>query len=553
MFGRKILVIAFFIILGILGGIFFVIKNFSEEEKLTKLLEDVSIPKIEVGAKEYSIKNGRVEQKVNVFTSVKILRLVAFYQWNKEDPIFYSPDLNIKKIYNSVLKTEESQKKLFAALKTKDRIYPIDFLKSFTETASITQNFFLRPSLEAAKMLSLKQSQTASVYKKDAQSLATLIRDKNKYTNKQLKSVVLFNVEESIETVVSDIDKLALNADVLLNELMKREKCLKGMSKCIRPSSNYVRPVLNLSTNDPVKNKFLDKKIIFYNKKQNELIVRGPYRAKTPCFGWGENYSYPKHYFYVRQDSGTIDIQLADETYFKKINSYTVNPLDRIFLQNGIDHRIVASSTLYMCTYSGNLAEISEMDTFLNENKPLFYTVNIDSKEPDSDFFKEANYVEEKVFNSTYPDYEDLKTLSSYYGYAYKLISHNNIFNYPNQIFKEELLRRKIVINAKLGDFYKILNYTNSIIDYSIQLEWTKPKGNIEYALLYPYRSYYSIMYMPFSDVVYRQTENLEYLDKTHVNNAVSLNGGYISYTQAITKYPMNEIAKWFNLKVALH
>src|SRR4051812_23084027 len=67
-------------------------------------LKDVTLKNINIDGKTYSLVNGKVyEEGSELYWFIptqrekvsKILAFVGFYEWNKEDPLFYSPDLDV--------------------------------------------------------------------------------------------------------------------------------------------------------------------------------------------------------------------------------------------------------------------------------------------------------------------------------------------------------------------------------------------------------------------------------------------------------------------------
>ncbi len=512
---------------------------------LENRLKDVSLSTLQIGDKKYELKSGKPMSKLNSLDTLSVLNLAAYYQWNKEDPLFYSPDLDIDSLKTVINKINIDQDNLLTMMKENEHIYPTDFLRSFVEASNYMRSFLQNPSINTAKSLVEKQKQVAYFYKKESMRLSILIERNNPNDN---LSVISLNLKKSKATIVSDLAKIINNSNVLLSEITQREKCLKGVGECKRPGMSFEEPKRKALIEYGQNEKLLDKKLIFdplattfdYSK------VKGPYIAKTPCFGWGNDFTYQNNYFYLKEDAQT-NIQLATDLFFRRLSSQAQIAEERHLVSEGTNYIYIVSSTPYACSYSEYLAEISEMNIFLKKNKPILSTVKFNNSS-NRKMFEKALSIEEQFFQSKYPSYENAQILSQYYGYLYKLISSGKILMDTNPSLKDEILRRKLVLNLKLGNYDKILSYVEGVITYTgtlAKLEWT-PDNTFVTKILYPYRNFYGVMYMPFSPAIFRQSEKLSYIDKVLVKNAMIIDGPAMSYTQAVKKYSQGVILRWF-------
>lgn len=531
---KKILFLLIFFAILTICGIWFLI-SINERNQLETLLKDVNIDKIEFKGRNYSIKNGKIAEKTDLLTSIKILRLAAFYIWNKEDPLYYSPDLDLDELNKSVANLIHSQNKFLSIVKRKDRVYPTEFLQSFSDTADLTFQFLKFPSTNLADNLLTSQYKTVSVYEDEARKLLDILE---KIINKNPASfsepTILFEVSFNPKTTILDLKKLTMNAQLMRSEIANREKCLTN-GVCRRPSENF-NLIKNVNGHSQDKDSsILKKELVFSDIKSLKELNINTFKAKTLCYGWGENFTYPSYIFYYREDPLQIDIRLASDIYFRKNTPQSINPRVKARLNNKIDYTMVKSGTPYICFDHEYFAQIAEIDFFLSRNRPLFHLLDNNKY---SNFINEARQIEERVFTSNYPSYEDLKVLASYYGYAYKIGSSEDPL-------KEELLNRKVSINNKLGNYYKILNYMNTTINSSFTLEWDKIDNLGEDKAIYLYRSFYGTMYLPFSPAVFRIQPGLSYVDKVYVKNATGINSSYMKYSQANGNYSNYLISQW--------
>jgi len=512
---------------------------------------DISM-QIKIKDESYSVIHGHINGNLNILKRVKLMDLLAFYQWTKEDPLFYSPDLNTDKLIQVVNSIDEHQRKYLDYIKEKNHIYPTDFLKSFAQVAKLTREFLKSPTLEMAQNLIAKQKKTTHFYKIEAENLSSVILKKG--PNKKFAPVTILSAR-STETITSGLALIAGNASLLSSEIDKRELCLMARGDCLRPSNKFEKPASLVIDDSNLKKAFLDKKLIFapLEKTFDDSSIQGPYRAKTPCFGWGENFSSPEHYFYINNKTEDIDIELATEIYFRKLSSGTQAPDEKILKDSGINYLHANASGYYYCDNNEYFAEIAELDRFLLENKPVLSVVNPFEDKLNIAVFEKARAYEKAFFESKYPSYENLRVLGLHYGYLYKVISQDKNYSNKNSLQEGDLLQRYLVITRKLGYFEKLLYHADGFIKFNIDLDPLLGRNHdFAYNALYPFRNFYGVMYLPFSPVVYRTNEKPPYVNKINIKNSVMLDGAYMSYSQAITKYPKNEILSWFTKRSLL-
>ncbi len=539
----QILVFFFLIIISIIFFFGQQIGSFYRIFTLEKSLKDISL-NFQIDGKNYHVINGNPVGNLNSSEKLKVLNLAAFYQWNKEDPLFYSPDLNIDNLNKVINKINIDQEKLLNVIKENEHIYPTDFLKAFVESSVLMRQFINNPTAENANILITKQKKAVYFSNKEALSLSAYIIAREPNTK---FGAISLSVKNSIGSVVSDLSKIADNSKILLAEIVKRENCLKGTGGCVRPGFRFDKPTVSHLVEFHPKEQLLDKKLIFDPLATTFInsLVKGPYIAKTPCFGWGDNFTNQDHLFYLKEDP-QANILLATDIYFRRIIPWSQSQVERDLIKEGINYVRAPSSKLYSCPYGQDLAEISEMHLFLSQNKPMLSSIKFTDKN-DMVLLDNSKKIEKQFFQSKYPSYENAQILSQYYGYIYLLVINDKTYLDSNSPLVDELLRRKLVLSLKLGDFDKILIYTDMSIQNSVNFEklFSKPRTDFIKTSLYPFRNFYGVMYLPFSSAVFRSSDELTYIDKVKIEGATRLDGPQMLYSQAITKYLAVEINKW--------
>ncbi len=556
---KKYFLITFLIILVVIALIgVFIRSDYFKGAQNQRLLEDVSIPKLTHKNKEYSIKKGKVEPKDKEFS--KLLSLASFYQWNKEDPLFSSPDFNPEGFAKSVLALGQQQQNLLKTIKSSQPVYPVEFLSLLALVASDTQDFLNQPSDTKAKNLISNQKKLADAYEKNIQGLIKF------NDTKESLNPVLINIQISREVLIRDFKKIEENAKVLKEEIEKREDCLLGKEVCIRPvkdGKNFSKPEdKEFKAEKPPE--FLEKSLVFNLEGQKPPVrkITGPLRVTTPCFGWGDNFSFKTHYFYVadknkeleRQnipDLPALNIRLATEIYFRPVSKESILGGDEYLTKLNIPYTTQNVTSLYMCTYLGYLTEISEMNSFLATEKPILANLDLSLIPEDvKTFFGEAKRFENDFFSEQYASYQDLSTLGDYYAYAYRLISESSDANWAGSLeaVKDEFLKRSLNIKRKLGDLDLLFNNQLLYIRTANLRERLKPHEDPGYRkeVFYILRGAYGLMYLPFSPSIWRSSDNLEYLEKIYVKGAVGWDSGFLSYHQARERYSKEDIEKWF-------
>lgn len=534
---RKIIVLGglfltIFVIVGINLGIFK-----SEKQKLKELLVGVDIDKIEFSGRNYSLKNGVLNNTSN--SSVEVLRLAAFYQWNKEDPLFTSPDFNYIGLERSIDDLEKYHKDLLDFVGRTEQLHPLGYLKAMIGVAKTDKSFMDGPNFDIAISLIDKQMETARLYKQEALNLRSKVEQSPYF------SPVSINVTTNKNIVASDLSKIIKNADELEREIGKRRACLLGFGRCIRPAFRFEEPKA-VKDAEELEPKLLDKQVVFFDTpKGAKNTIRGPYAVKTPCFSWAENFTYPEQYFYVQYlpegrlsiKSPIANIQLATDIFLEKISQQTTSEGRRRLLDEGIPYIYFPSTTPYNCFYAGYLTEVLTVDQFFTSKKPIF---------PKTDFFKDAVVAEEDFFGSQFPSYEKLLQLGQFYAYYYRLSLDRRS---PLELvqLKDELLLRKLEIERKLSNNQLLFDYFNIFVRGITIIKEQDSESIQDFTsnILYPFRSYYGLMYFPFTKSVWRLDDDLQYAQKVKFTGVVGVGLHYLDWWSAIEVYPQELLKSW--------
>ncbi|MBI2021355.1 hypothetical protein HYS93_00535 [Candidatus Daviesbacteria bacterium] len=523
----------------------------------SSLIKDLKFDKLTFKEKIYRIEdNGNIEPKDENYSQV--VNLAAFYQWTKEDPLFYSPDFNTEEFFKTVEYYKKEQTNLLRVIEQITHIYPTDFQDSFANTAKVTEEFLRNPSDELAEKLIKSQIATINSYRSEINSLIQI--------TSPLKEVepVTFNLKTSSKIFLSDYKRIAENANALQVEIDRRVSCLREGKACQRPAFSFVKiDKIYPIPEDKAPERLLDKKTVLnYPQLKREIKVRGPYQAYSPCTGLNEqDLSWPNLPYYI-SDLSTTNIEfpdipayrfeLASNVFFRRVNKTPILPGDDQINKLGLDYIYQSATAIYMCPYQAYFNEITQNDLFLKENKPFLNNFKSLKNLPPSfsKIVSQAKSYEETIFSKRYQSFADLENLANLYGYLYRLVAEGRNFKESDQInpLKEELLRRSLIIKRKLGGYNLVLNSVLFHLRTSTYREIIRPNPDLNTVVAYNYfmNTAYSLMYLPFTRSVWRLSDNLQYHDKVLVKGVIGFEGPYFDYYQALERYSKEGISKWF-------
>lgn len=532
-----------FIVIGI--GLIFLLPRIQGEieiKKLEQLMMGANINTLKINDRVYSLQNGAVQPDADFNTKRKILRLAAFYQWNKEDPLFDSPDLDINASSSSVDNLSKTQDQLLQAMQDREEIYPIEFLKSSIKTAKLRREFLDNPSYDRAQQLIAAERDLIYSYKNNATTLRAVVVP---VSTPALSLTPYVSISKKV--VLQDLSTILDNGVALDNEIKKRDDCLNGKGECARPSSYFPKPNQEIVDN-PDTPAFIDPSLVYnYTKQEDGSKVSGPYAALTKCLGFSDNFTPEKQYFYISTSpNNSIKVNSATEIYFLRFNSKL--PADAKMIDMGITRYIESPLVPYFCPDRGYEAEVLETNLFVHTQKPLFPLKIAGLSSEEEAFFKEAEKAEREFFSEKYPFYQDLSLLADYYGYSYKLLSSKQL-NSVELNTKDELLNRYLEIKRKLGD--RALTIDNIVLLSKSERDLVNVYRNPSYTQVY--KNYYGSLYLPFSQSFWRLPDDPQYIENIKVLGAIGPDSNYITYHQALTLYPQETINKWFGARKILN
>lgn len=531
---KKVFISISILVLVWLGFLFWFLLS---QNHLEKSLRGISVD-VFLDNNKYEIRNGRVT--VGGQDRERALRLAAFYTINYEDPLFTFPEFNVDEFEKSINDLKSSESDLLSVLGIEGKnLFPHSFLTSMINASRKNQEFLEHPSYENAVEIINSQYEASQSYEEEAKKVMTVLKQNPGPAG------ILLGVRADNKTAVSDFIKLINNSKALSEEIKRREDCLNGRGECIRTVLNIEKPEgfgRKLSSGVDV----LGKDLIYYPLEEDDS-VNGPYVSTSPCYGWGDNYSYPSHLFYLKKGQDNTgetysDIQLATDIYFRQVPQVSSFTTDKVLNQQGVEYIKIDSTTLYLCYYNGYLAEILTLDSFLNEKSPFIDENKF--KKSERDFISEVKKLETNFFTNEFPSYENAKLLSEYYLYLYKLLLEDEG---ADESFKKELLERYLYLDRKLVNINEIVRYGKSLIDGLVVVERTSEKidpGASE-RLMFPGRTFYGLLYFPFSKSVYRLEEDLGYFQNIHLKGIIGLGKVFLNYREAIKKYDISTIQNW--------
>lgn len=516
--------------------------KFDEERELSGLIPDVS-QNFSVAGQTYTLKAGRVEGDVAPETKLEIMRLAAFYQWTLEDPLFWSPDLELSELKTSVDNLKEEHERLIEAMEASTNLYPVEFLDKWVETANLTKDFIDNPTdLQTGRLINT-QKELIKLYEKEVSELSGEIPEK------EMKLVGL-NTLHTPKTLKADLGKIKENAKALRGEIEKRENCLTGKGECTRPAYGFKKPKSGANQPEEPNDDLLDPELVYQHPDDKRLYQStqssGPYSIQTPCFGWNDDLSSPTHYFYVKgakylkYNKEYPDVKLATDVYLYKLSPDSEVYSDRQKALQGIEYEHLGSTNMYLCPDLAYLVQIAQLDSFRNSKSPILQNTEADN---------ETKEAEKQFFAEPYPSWEALSVLADYYAYTYYTLTQN-----PNADgkLKAETLARYLEVKSQLGSFDKVLNWAVKFIPgFSSDFE-----NNKEHKLtgidqkrrnFYISKNFYGLMFLPFSPSFWRRNDSLAYLEKILVKNAIGPGLSYLNYKEAIKNYSEEEIEKWLN------
>lgn len=527
--------------------------------ELKILLANTSIPSLKIGAKNYSVNNNKVfdtgSKEITGDEERQVLQLALIYLQTKEDPLFTSPDFDSEKFLLSVSILEQEQIQLLEPQKRQMPIFPIPFLKIIPDVLEKEEAFLTDPSLESAQKLLDSYTLTASAYKKEIQDFTKFIGSKK--SSIDVHDVIQMKVATNNNIMFADLDKIVGNGQILENETQNRQDCLQKGQSCKRQIFFFASPDIKEIKSEKVNLLPLD--ILFPTNTPKVDELRGPYIIHSPCWGWGKDFSFPPVPIYIRdtttriiekssgQPFDIISLKVGNQNFYRRITNS--DDFDRGLSKLGLTRVALSETAGYLCRNLEYQTEVSTLDSFIAgyKNKPLFSQLKSEDLDSQDLKFKEkAQKFESDFLKLTSSSDDDFAILANIYAYAYKSLLLKNV----NPQTANEALKRYLIINRKLSNFPKILNRAANEFAYLIQIQALQPNvydhETVFYNYVYPFKSYWYLLYIPFSPSFWRSSEHPEYLKKVVVDDKTPLDKKwFISYKEALTLFKPEEIKKF--------
>ena len=432
----------------------------------------------------------------------KILTLALFYDVTKNDPLLYSPHINVSGWKEVLPLLQKKRGEFFAALRAypsssiseqkiikkiiagPSSIYPFEFLEAFLAAVEAQERFLEYPSLELALKLIDTQQLAAEEYATNAKGFARITAD----ATKTLPSGVYLTLGSAITTklVSEDAALIAENARRLRLEIEERYRCLKfGSCGASRPR---IHSVLAMS-DDPVASSPYKIPIdIITPPRTTETL--GPYAITTSCFGKSADGS-PRRwpmYLFVSINDGirTALPMLANENYYwdTRRSDY---PSDVEKVALGVTYNDQAATNLYMCNNNDYYPNILT----------LVFLQNLIKKEG------AVVPAEERLLYDPVPSDALFSELLTQYEGADNTITAERALVVENKLVGYELMLGKL---AELFNSYSAITVIN---------EYPFPVATI-----LGLRSSYSLLYLPFARSVWRLPDQPRFFLEEQYTNA---------------------------------
>jgi len=556
------------------GGYF---KEILKDESARVPYKDMEIDNISLknDSSVYSMKGGDVYQdgvkiswmgnkaKIN-----RVLRLALFFQWMKEDPLFFSSTLDTGNLKASLQPLKREQSKILDKSGWEHNILATNFIDKFIESSASYKDLQNNVSEENAKKLLEKIKNANKEYYSDADNLENEIQkvllDDPKMKEDKIVSIYADNYTDS-SVVLSDLLKIKENSLNVKKELEERQKCLlESLEFCRRPAENFREP----KTPDFLKDKtpnLLSKETLGLDEKDGYF---GPYEIESSCWGsGGGQYLYIDKFCPYYKDFCYDRFTLANGAYFKKIPAENIDVFHLYLKDMGAELEYQKGTTAYTCSdigYKPKIANLSyfyrnfsSRDGFSEGGKDNRLFQRIKNKEDFNSYpegLKElilkAEVVENSFFDAQYPSEEAFEDLADHYAYAYGYFVAKNIAGGEE---KEELLNRYILIKENFSDFNFVIN--ESLNTFSSYVGTTSKAIRItgeNKAYAYLSRSEYSLYFLNFDDFNWRSGSEPEYSKEGSFD---SIKKGtyledFINYETAVSSYGKENVLKWIKLRI---
>lgn len=530
-------------------------RKLSPEKSDISLLSNVSLKNLEIGGKKYFFTGGKVENEDGSAPTAAeiagVTQLVFFYQWVKEDPLFTSPNFDLEGFEKSLKTLKIAANEYQKIALYQEKIFPFGLLDSLPAVFHREDDFFKNPSWENAQDL-IKAYRVASLaYNEEASRYLQSLRDHQEAIGQQ--RFIFLSTYTTQDVILTDLEKIKKNGSALEEEINHRQNCLEQGKSCQRPSSSWGKPALK-STGQSAP-EVLPQNVLFPLLTPAELkTIKGPYVVNSPCWGWGENFSFLSLSFYLnrevktdfdgpsRQEITIFMPKLATTNYYRRLSN---SPLESQIKKMGYQWIWQPDTNNYLCTNLEYQPKLATLDYFWQnfKDKPL-----LDGNPPQTfssenlSFWQEAQKFEKDFFNLKIPDENSFQKLSQAYAFLY------HFWPQDDSLKREELIKRTLLIERNLADFPLVLNKGVHHFARVTRQERLAPdivdSEKYFYGNIYLYRNSWQILYFPFSSSFWRLNDHLDYLEKGTIETKDTKEPLYLTYQEAVKKFSKDEIKK---------
>ncbi|OGG55297.1 hypothetical protein A3D62_01590 [Candidatus Kaiserbacteria bacterium RIFCSPHIGHO2_02_FULL_49_11] len=424
----------------------------------------------------------------------KVLSLALFYIQTKSDPLLYSPDLNISNWKKIISRLEDARTNLLgitqAYLPQKDRgayleiishpdwVYPLEFLRKFSEVVELQELFLANPSDIRARALIRKQELAARAYKNSAEGHEKLLELLPSALNSQ--TFIYLGSATALPIVSSDFELIARNGNELEHEIALRKQCVIS-GHCKTGDALQAEKKVAVS---PIHKEHVDQPLI-----PIELITPphtekqyGPFSIASNCW---EKWFVPEPkrwpmYLFVSEYAGirTALPMLANENFYLDVRK-SKDPSDQEKVKRGIFYNDQAATNTYMCNNNSFYPQIMTL-AYLQEKVKA-----------------EGAIIPEEMYliDSPMPSDTILPILEDQYA-----ASKN-----------PEAVERLLITQNKLAGFDLALGKIYELMGVYVDITYLNKQAYPVFSLLGE-RSSYSLLYMPFAKSVWRIQDSPAFL-----------------------------------------
>lgn len=480
--------------------------------------EDLVVENIRLDGKDsdYSLKDGKIlrgeEELSRTFDKdeyERVLKLALFYQSLKESPVLFDPNLEIEKFDGAVKRLREANE-IFDSRTGWGFANPVSFLESFSIATRAWRSFAQDISEENAQKMLSAMRETQRQYSFSAERMEKIFREAIPEESKVVDFKFLGGeTRTDFSILAGDFGKIVKNAEILSNEIGKRENCFERLS-CERFPSEVNSPEFSeFSDENQDLPEILPLEEIGVWKEE---IEGGPYQINSRCWkNRRKNLLFAAKKCVVREDHCLDWAFISDGDYFAIVGN---SQIEKTLKEKNVEYVPQSATAPYGCPDSEYKTAVRTiLSAFRNyQNARLFQTsVAVDQKvqEEAEALWEKGKKSEENFFDAKYPSDEGMEKLSESYARAYELLSKNNLAN-PSQ--RKKFLERAVFLKGKSSGLDLVLNrislHFRNYAEKISQEDISKNKPEYSFAM----RTDYAITFLDFSPFVWKNPEKPTYL-----------------------------------------